>query len=176
MGVIARATQQQQHIKQQYTYQIIMNTLINKVLHPLGGGQEETVIATTDEKDVTINPTTSSTIEKTPIVEETQRVEKKVEVQPVIHREVLAPEVHHIEKHEYEKVASNTPAKVTKKALVEETIKPHVINEVTTVVHREVPVVDVEHVEEHISETDVLPVLHTKEVVIEPKITHLPAK
>lgn len=96
------------------------------------------------------------------IVEQTVRQEKVVDVQPVVHREVIAPEVHHVEKHSYEKVPTTGPSSITHQAVVEETVKPHIINEVQPVVHREVPVVNVQHVEQHISEHIVKPTVHTK--------------
>lgn len=106
-------------------------------------------------------------IVKPVIVEETFRPEKIIEVQPVIHREVQAPEVHHIERHIYEKVEATGSHLITNKPIVEEVIRPHIIEEVQEIVHRELPAPVIEKVEKHITELEVLPTLHTKEVVLE---------
>jgi len=110
------------------------------------------------------------TIVKPVIVEETFRPEKILEVQPVIHREVQVPEVHHIEKHIYEKVEATGSHVVTNKPIVDEVIKPHIIEEVQEIIHRELPAPFVERVEEHISEVEVMPTLHTKEVICEEEV------
>jgi hypothetical protein len=107
------------------------------------------------------------TIVKPVIVEETFRPEKIVEIQPVIHREIRAPEVHHIERHIYEKVEAQGPHVVTNKPIIEETIKPVIVQEVQEIVHRELPAPYVEKVEKHVSELEVMPTLHTKEVILE---------
>jgi len=101
------------------------------------------------------------------IIEETFRPEKIVEVQPVIHREVRAPEIHHIERHIYEKVEAVGPHVVTNKPIIEEVIKPVIIEEVQEVIHRELPAPYVEKIEQHVTEVEVMPTLHTKEVILE---------
>lgn len=107
------------------------------------------------------------TIVRPVIVEETFRPEKIIEVQPVIHREIQAPEIHHIERHIYEKVEATGSHLVTNKPIVDEVIKPHIIEEVQEIIHRELPAPFVEKVEKHILEVEVMPTLHTKEVVLE---------
>ena len=61
------------------------------------------------------------------VIEQTARPEKIVEVQPVVHREIDAPQVRVVEKHMYESVPSTGPALLTKPALIEETVKPTII-------------------------------------------------
>lgn len=101
------------------------------------------------------------------IVEETFRPEKIIEVQPVIHREIRAPEVHHIERHVYEKVEASGSHVVTNKPIIEETIKPVIVEEVQEIIHRELPAPFVEKVEKHITEVEIMPTVHTKEVILE---------
>jgi len=106
------------------------------------------------------------TIVKPVIVQETFRPEKIIEVQPVIHREVQAPEIHHIERHVYEKIEATGSHVVTNKPIVNEVIRPHIIEEVQEIIHRELPAPYVEKVQEHLTETEILPTLHTKEVLV----------
>jgi len=101
------------------------------------------------------------------VVEQTSRPERIVEVQPVIHREIDAPEVHVIEKHLYEKVPSTGPNLVTRQTIVEETVRPKIIEEIQPVVHRSVPAPFIEHVEQHVSEHVTQPVVSTKEVIVD---------
>lgn len=116
-----------------------------------------------------VSAATTETIVKPALVDVTTRQERVVEVQPVIHREVDTSEIHHVEKHSYEKVASHLAATHTNQPIVEETVKPHIINEVQPIVHREVPVINVEHVEQHITERVVEPAIHTKQVIVDNK-------
>jgi hypothetical protein len=99
------------------------------------------------------------------ILQQTVRPEKIVEVQPVVHREVSAPEVHVIEKHVYETVPSTGPGLITRTPIVEETVMPRIVEEIQPVVHREVPAPFVEHVEQHVTEHITQPTMVTKEVV-----------
>jgi len=109
-------------------------------------------------------PTVETHVHPT-IVQQTSRPEKIVEVQPVVHREIDAPQVRVIEKHLYETVPSTGPGMITKQAIVEETVRPHIIEEVQPVIHREVPAPFVERVEQHVTEHLVRPTTTTKEVL-----------
>jgi len=99
------------------------------------------------------------------IVQQTSRPEKIVEVQPVVHRQIDAPQVHVIEKHMYETVPSTGPNVITKGAIVEETVRPRIIEEIQPVVHREVPAPFLERVEQHVTEHIVQPTTTTKQVL-----------
>jgi len=114
-----------------------------------------------------INPPIVDTIIRPTIVEETIRREKVIEIQPIVHRRVDVPEVHHIEKHLYEKLPPAGPATITKQAIIEETIQPHITEDIRTVIHREVPQPYVIHEEKHLTEHIVKPTLHTSEVIQE---------
>lgn len=98
------------------------------------------------------------------IVDQTMRPERIVEVQPVIHREIDAPQVRVVEKHLYETVPSAGPSTITNAPIIQETVKPRIIEEVQPVVHREVPAPFVEKVEQHVTEHIVKPTVTTKEV------------
>lgn len=99
------------------------------------------------------------------IVETTARPERIVEVQPVIHREIDAPQVRVIEKHMYETVPSTGPSVITNQAIIQETVRPKIIEEVQPVIHREVPAPFVERVEQHVTEHITKPTVTTKEVI-----------
>jgi hypothetical protein len=114
-----------------------------------------------------VNAPIVETVVRETIVEETVRRDKVVEVQPIIHRHVDAPEVHHVEKHVYEVVPPQGPARIVKQPVVDETIQPRITEDITTVLHREVPAPYVVHEEQHITEHQVQPVVHTKEVIEE---------
>jgi len=101
------------------------------------------------------------------IVEQTTRAEKVVEIQPIVHREVEAPQLHVIEKHTYETVPSNAPSMITKQAIVQETIRPTIREEIQPVVHQSVPVTFVEKVEQHTSERVIQPTISTREVLVD---------
>lgn len=117
-----------------------------------------------------INAPIVDTVVRATIVEETVRRDRVVEIQPIIHRHIDAPEVHHVEKHLYEKVAPLGPARVVKQAVIEETIQPHITEDITTVLHREVPAPYIVHEEQHITQHQVQPVVHTKEVIKEKEV------
>lgn len=119
-------------------------------------------------------PTITETHVRQTIVEQTTRPEKIVEVQPVIHREIEAPQVHIIEKHMYETVPSTGPSVVTNQAIVQETVKPRIIEEIQPVVHREIPQTFVERVEQHVTEHIAQPTVTTKQVINDPVIHHAP--
>jgi len=112
----------------------------------------------------TYNPPLVETHTRPVIVEQTVRPEKIVEVQPVVHREVDAPQVRVIEKHVYETAPPVGPSTVTRTPIVEEVVRPRVIEEIQPIVHREVPVPFVQRVEEHITEHVTKPAIVTKEV------------
>lgn len=146
--------QQQQLLQQQQQQQFIAA--------PLPVFQQREIIPT----ETHVRPT---------IVEEVQRAERLVEVQPIIHREVEAPEVHVIEKHIYETVPSTGPSIINKPAIIEETVRPRIIEEVHPVVHREVPQPFIERVEQHITERIVQPTTMTKEVINDARPQFVPA-
>jgi len=112
-------------------------------------------------------PTVVETHMHPTIIQQTSRPEKIVEVQPVVHREIEAPQVHIIEKHSYESVASTGPSVITNQAIVQETIHPRVIEEVQPVIHRSVPAPFVEHIEQHVTEHFTQPTTMTKDVINE---------
>lgn len=112
-------------------------------------------------------PATVETHMHPAIVQQTNRPEKILEVQPVVHREIDAPQVHVIEKHSYEQVRSTGPGVITNKPIIEETLHPRVIEEIQPVVHREVPAPFVERVEQHVTEHLTQPTTMTKDIVNE---------
>jgi len=93
----------------------------------------------------------SSNTHYTPIVaEQTMRPEKIVEVQPVVHRQVDAPQVHVIEKH---MVPSTGSQVLTNMPIIEETVSPQIIEEIQPIVHHNRCASFVEqHVAEHITQ------------------------
>jgi len=99
------------------------------------------------------------------VLQQTTRAERIVEVQPVVHREVVTPQVHVIEKHLYETVPSTGPNLITNAPIIEETVRPKIIEEIQPVVHREVPAPFVERVEQHVTEHITQPTITTKQVV-----------
>jgi len=117
-----------------------------------------------------VMPATVETHVHPTIVQQTSRPEKIVEVQPIVHRQVDAPQVHVVEKHMYETVPSTGPSVITKGAIVEETVKPRIIEEIQPVIHREVPAPFIERVEQHVTEHVVQPTTTTKQVVNDPTI------
>eukprot|EP01111_Echinosteliopsis_oligospora_P001547 TRINITY_DN122_c0_g1_i1.p1 TRINITY_DN122_c0_g1~~TRINITY_DN122_c0_g1_i1.p1 ORF type:complete len:186 (-),score=45.96 TRINITY_DN122_c0_g1_i1:211-768(-) len=111
--------------------------------------------------------TDATTKVNAPIVEETVRTDKVVEVQPVIHREVERPVINHIEKHINEGAAPSMSGTVQMAPVVETHTHTHVINEVQPIIHREVAAVQVDRVEEHQTQRVVEAPIHTHEVVYE---------
>jgi len=108
------------------------------------------------------------------VLQQTARPEKVTEVQPIIHREIDAPQVHLIEKHLYERVPSSGPGIITNQAIVQETIHPKIIEEVQPVLHRNVPAPFLERVEQHTTEFITQPTTSTKQVLVDNNITTLP--
>jgi len=108
------------------------------------------------------------------VVENTERVDRVTEVQPVVHRIIEQPQVHHVEQHTYE-TAPSASGTVQMQPIIQETVIPRQVNEIQEVVHREVPVVQVNRVEEHITENAVLPTIYTKEVITGPTRQYTPA-
>jgi len=117
----------------------------------------------------TVPPVVETHVHPT-VVQQTMRPEKITEVQPVIHRDVEAPQVHVIEKHMYEQVRSTGPNFVTNQPIIEETVRPRIIEEIQPVVHREVPAPFVEHVEQHVTEHITQPTTMTKEILNDPTV------
>jgi len=113
-----------------------------------------------------LNAPVVETIVKPTIIKETFRPQKITEIQPIIQREVTAPEVHHIERHIYEKVETGATT-ITNQPIVQEVIKPVIVEEVQEIIHREVPAPYVERVEKVTEELEVLPTVHTKEVLLD---------
>jgi len=125
------------------------------------------------QQGATIHHTMPATIEThthATVIEQTMRPERIVEVQPIIHREVDAPEVHIIEQHRYEQVRSTGPNTRTNAAIIEETVRPRIIEEIQPVVHREVPAPFIEHIEQHVTEHIVQPTTMTKEILNDPTV------
>jgi len=98
------------------------------------------------------------------VVETVERVDVVNEIQPVVHRVIEQPTIHHVEQHVYE-AAPSASGSVQLQPIIQETIVPKVVNEIQEVIHREVPVVQVNRVEEHVTENIVLPTVYTKEVI-----------
>jgi hypothetical protein len=101
-----------------------------------------------------------------PIVQETVRNDRVVEVQPVVHREVDQNVVHHIEKH-YHEAAPSMAGVVERQAVVQQQVHTNVVNEIQPVIHRERVVPVVERSEQHLTQHIVQPTIHTHEVVYE---------
>lgn len=107
------------------------------------------------------------TIVHSPVVEETIRNDRVIEVQPVIHREVDQNVVHHIEKHIQEPHAPNMGGVVQMNPIVEQQVYTQVVNEIQPVIHRERAVPVTERIEQHLTQRVVEPTVHTHEVVYE---------
>lgn len=135
------------------------------------GIQQPTLLQKESLTATTLHTTTRAPIIEThvraPIVEQTTRINKVVEIQPVIHREIDAPQVRVIEQHSYERAALAGPAVINRAPIIEETLKPQIIEEIQPVLHREVPAPFVERVEQHITENVTAPAVTTKQVLSE---------
>jgi len=129
------------------------------------GSTAYTTYAAPGSTTIAVAPSSVETHVHPTIVQQTSVPQKIVEVQPVVHREVDQPQVHVIERHSYEKVASTGPSVITAQPIVQETIRPRVIEEVQPVVHRSVPAPFVEHVEQHVTEHITQPTVVTKDVI-----------
>jgi hypothetical protein len=101
-----------------------------------------------------------------PIVQETVRQDRVVEVQPVVHREVDKNIVHHIEKHIVETAPSQSGI-IERQPIIEQQLHTNVINEIQPIIHRERAVPIVERTEQHLSQRVVEPTIHTHEVIYE---------
>jgi len=121
-------------------------------------------------------PALEETITRAPIIKKTYREQKVVEVQPIIHRTIEVPHVHHIEHHVYEIVSHTGPNVITKEPIIHETIEPHFVNEVETIIHKEVAEPFIVHEEKHISEHIVRPTITTKVVTEETHLSTIPDK
>ena len=102
-----------------------------------------------------------------PIIQETVRNDRVVEVQPVIHRSVDHNVVHHIEKHITEASAPAMGGTYQRNPLVTQTVHTNVVNEIQPVIHRERVVPVAERVEQHHMQRVVEPTVHTHEVIYE---------
>eukprot|EP01111_Echinosteliopsis_oligospora_P014372 TRINITY_DN53_c0_g1_i2.p1 TRINITY_DN53_c0_g1~~TRINITY_DN53_c0_g1_i2.p1 ORF type:complete len:382 (-),score=98.85 TRINITY_DN53_c0_g1_i2:48-1118(-) len=105
-----------------------------------------------------------STIAKPAIIDERVRTDRLVEVQPIVHREIEQPRVHHVERHITEAPAPSMAGVVKMAPVVQQTVRTNVIEEVQPVIHREIATRQVERVEEHLTERVVAPTQHTREV------------
>jgi len=145
-----------------------VSALLHHHHHPKDNHKDKDHTDHVDSSGMVVNRKVETPVEETvvrsTIVEELPVEEQVVEIQPVIHRVIEVPEVHHIERHVYEKVPSMGPTTITKEPIVEVTIQPRIIEEVTTIVHREVPEVEIVHEEQHISEHQTRATIHTKAV------------
>jgi len=119
-----------------------------------------------DEKEASspTNTVSHETVTQPAIIDERVRVDKVVEVQPVVHREIDQPVIHHVEKHITEAPAPNMGGVFRAAPVVEESVHRHVVEEVQPVIHREVSVPQVQRVEEHITEHVAAPSINTYEV------------
>lgn len=124
-------------------------------------------INTVNTQQTTAVPVVERTAVNAPIIQETVRQDKIIEVQPVVHREVDKNVVHHIEKHIQEAPAPNMGGVVEKQAIVQQNIHTNVINEVQPIIHRERVVPVTERVEQHLTQRVVEPTIHTHEVIYE---------
>ena len=107
------------------------------------------------------------TVVHAPVVQETVRNDRLVEVQPILHREVDKNVVHHIEKHINEPRAPSMGGVVERNPLVQQQVHTNVVNEIQPVIHRERVVPVAERVEQHLQQRIVEPTVHTHEVVYE---------
>jgi len=108
-----------------------------------------------------------NTVVSAPVIQETIRQDRVIEVQPVLHREVDRTVVHHIEKHIQEAAAPNMGGVIERAPLVQEQIRTNVVNEIQPVIHREIAVPVVERQEQHLSQRVSGDTIHTREVIYE---------
>lgn len=101
-----------------------------------------------------------------PIVQETVRNDRVVEVQPVLHREVDQNIVHHIEKH-YHEHAPTQGGVIERQPVVQQQIHTNLVHEIQPIIHRERVIPVVERTEQHLTQHIVQPTIHTHEVVYE---------
>ena len=147
-----------------------MSGLLNKLTHhnSAGANTHSTVSSgTTLNSSVEAPIIQQRTIVDAPIIQETVRNDRIVEIQPVLHREVDKNVVHHIEKHIQEPHAPSMGGVIERNPLVQQNIHTNVVNEIQPVIHRERVVPVTERVEEHLMQRVVEPTVHTHEVVYE---------
>ena len=108
-----------------------------------------------------------NTVVAAPIVQETIRNDRVIEVQPVVHRSVDRNVVHHIEKHITETGAPNMGGVIERPPLVQDAVHTNVVNEIQPVIHRERVVPVVQRAEQHFTEHVSGGTVHTHEVVYE---------
>jgi len=114
-----------------------------------------------------VQPLATETFVRPALVEQTQRSERFVEVQPIIHRQVEVPEVHVIEQHIYESAVPSGNNVHTRAPIVQETVVPRIIEEIQPILHREVATPFIEVVEQHTTEHIVQPTITTRQVINE---------
>jgi len=102
-----------------------------------------------------------TTVAKPAIIDEKVRTDRLIEVQPIVHREIEQPRIHHVEKHITERAAPSMGGTVKLAPIVQESVHTNVIEEVQPVIHRERAVQHVERVQEHLTERVAAPVVHT---------------
>eukprot|EP01111_Echinosteliopsis_oligospora_P004367 TRINITY_DN16_c3_g2_i1.p1 TRINITY_DN16_c3_g2~~TRINITY_DN16_c3_g2_i1.p1 ORF type:complete len:437 (+),score=117.78 TRINITY_DN16_c3_g2_i1:75-1385(+) len=117
------------------------------------------------QKSIVSEP--AQTVVAQPIVQETIRQDRVVEVQPIIHRDVERPVVNHIERHINEPAPMSRAGTVQHGAIVQETFHDRIVNEIQPVIHREVAIPQVEQVQQHYVEHIVANPQHTRQVVYE---------
>eukprot|EP01111_Echinosteliopsis_oligospora_P016397 TRINITY_DN67_c0_g1_i1.p1 TRINITY_DN67_c0_g1~~TRINITY_DN67_c0_g1_i1.p1 ORF type:complete len:223 (-),score=50.60 TRINITY_DN67_c0_g1_i1:88-675(-) len=123
----------------------------------------------------TLEPIYETTTVRAPVVQETVRTDKIVEIQPVVHREVERPIINHIERHIAEPAAPHLDRTVGLAPVVETHVHSTVINEVQPIIHREVANVQVNRVEEHLTERFVEAPIHTSSVQYASSSSSLPS-
>eukprot|EP00026_Physarum_polycephalum_P010501 Phypoly_transcript_10665.p1 GENE.Phypoly_transcript_10665~~Phypoly_transcript_10665.p1 ORF type:complete len:196 (+),score=29.45 Phypoly_transcript_10665:617-1204(+) len=116
---------------------------------------------------VEANPILERTIVGAPVIQETVRTDRVVEVQPILHRNVDHNIVHHIERHIQEPAAPPMGGVYERNPIVEQTVQMNVVNEIQPIIHRERVVPVSERVETHLMERVAEPTVHTHEVVYE---------
>ena len=138
---------------------------MNKIKH--AGHHDHSTVASSNTLNSAETNTSQRTVVDAPIIQETVRQDRIVEVQPVVHREVDKNVVHHIEKHIQEPRAPSMGGVIERNPLVEQNVHTNVVNEIQPVIHRERVVPVAERVEEHLTQRVVEPTVHTHEVVYE---------
>jgi len=111
--------------------------------------------------------TQQNTIMNAPIIQETVRQDRVVEVQPVLHRSLDRNIVHHVEKHIHEPAPPTMQQTVQRAPLVQQEFHTNIVHEVQPVIHRERVVPVVERSERHMMERVDGGTVHTHEVVFE---------
>jgi len=170
----------QQHVNEHVvapttTTRQVMNESVRSTVAPVQLVQQQQQQQQPILHSTTALPTTEH-LERPAVYQQTTRPEKITEVQPIIHREIDAPQVHVIEQHTYEQQRSMGPSLITKPAIVQETIIPTIVEEIQPVIHREVPQTVIERQEQHTTEHIVQPTTTTKQVLEDRVAKQLPAQ